>query len=229
MAKISIITSLYKSEKYLKKYFRALNKFDANADFEYEIILISNDCSKKEESIISQNLKKNIKFHKVSRESLYKTWNRGIELAEGDFITFWNVDDIRFPEAINPIFTNKNFDIFYFPFRYKRYINLFGLNFLVKNKIVHPSEYNKGKFLKEMHCGPFFVVKKSTFEKIGLFDSEFKISGDFEWCAKAAFNNLKFKKIDKIAGIFTNNGKTLSGSKNDLQKIENEIIYDRYR
>ena len=36
---------------------------------------------------------------KVPREGLYKSWNRGIKLAKGEYITIWNVDDIRYPES----------------------------------------------------------------------------------------------------------------------------------
>ena len=75
-----------------------------------------------------------------------------------------------------------------------------------------------------MHCGPFFMVKKDVFNKIGYFDSSFKIAGDFEWLTRAAKNNIKFTLGKNTAGIFTNDGTGLSGSKNKLQAEENNRI-----
>jgi hypothetical protein len=231
--KVSIITSLYRTEKLLPAFFENLATFSIKADFEFEIIFVLNDGTDMEKEIIEKKIGAyDAQLLEVDREPLYQSWNRGIEASKYDLITFWNADDTRFPEAISETIkksVQEDFDIAYFPFIYKRSISLLGIELPIFTKTIRPKSFDQKVFTREMHCGPFFIAKKEVFEKVGLFDTSFKISGDFEWCARASAYNLNLKKINTVAGVFTNNGKTLSGSKNSLQDKENEIVYARYR
>jgi GT2 family glycosyltransferase len=231
---ISIITSTYKSEQHLPTFLKALNKASQSledCDIEHEMLVLQNDPSDTELRLINKASKsnKNIIVIKRARESLYATWNFGVQKSKYDLITFWNVDDIRFTPAIKELL--KKIDatiptIAYFPFIYKRYIKILNIDFLVKRKVINPIEYDREKFSKEMHIGPFFAATKSAFQKNGMFDESFRIAGDFEWATRAVKNNLSFLKINKIAGIFKNNGFSLSGSKDERQLNENKRILE---
>ena len=231
---ISIITSLYNSNKYLNKYNKNIEKFSLHLKKEripHEFILIFNEPNTIELSYIKKierNRNIPIKILICPRETLYSSWNRGIKKSKYKNITFWNVDDVRFANAIIDGLQKikEGNEIIYFPFIYKRYINIFNFNLLIKLKIINPPEFQKKIFLQEMHIGPFFMVKKNVFEKIGYFDKSFRISGDFDWSVRATKENLNFKKSEEIAGIFTNNGATLSGQKSKLQESENRKILD---
>jgi hypothetical protein len=229
---ISIITSLYNSNTHLKKYIKHIEKFSMKLSqnkIEYEFIIIPNspnDFEKNKLKEIENNINIKSRIIVCERESLYATWNRGIGQAKYENITFWNVDDMRFANAVCDGLSkmNKGVDVVYFPFIYKRYIKILGLKILAKIKIVKPFNFKKELFTKGMYLGPFFMAKKSCFDKIGGFDESFKISGDFDWAVRAAKADLVFEKSDKLGGIFTNDGTTLSGSKNNLHKIENDRI-----
>ncbi len=230
---ISFITSLYKSEKYLKKYLLNIEHFSnhlkqKNIDFEF--IIISNDSGENEKIILNKFVSNN-KFTKlffVPRESLYASWNRGINLAQGEIIGFWNVDDKRYPEPIISalkLFSDGS-ELVYFPFIYKRYIRVLNYPLLVKRIIVKPPTFDKKIFTHEMHCGPFFMFTKKLFEQVGQFDEKFKIAGDFDWCVRAA-KITNFSLCDKVAGEFRNEGTSLSGSKNIIHQEENKFILDK--
>jgi GT2 family glycosyltransferase len=233
---ISLITSLYRSEKYLVNYLKRIDKFYSEVDkhgLQLEISIILNDPTNFElESInIFSSTRKWIKKEIVEREPLYATWNRGIRGAKYDIIGFWNVDDSRFSGALI-----KSVDLFkngaqlvYFPFKYKRYIKFFNSALLVKTKIIYPPESfndNKFRFISEMHCGPFFMFTRDLYDKTGSFDEQFKISGDFDWCARAARNG-NFSYCNEVAGEFSNMGDSLSGSKSLRQVVENNVVYKR--
>jgi len=232
---ITLITSLYKSEEYLKKYIRRIKK---NADFllknniDFEIVIISNDSTIDERQELEKfkNLNKWIKVFYVSREPLYASWNRGVELAKNEIIGFWNVDDVRYPEAVidGIRLIGEGTELVYFPFWYLRYIRLLGLRILVKKKLILPPPFNRKEFTRSMHCGPFFIFTKSLYKKVGPFDEQFKIAGDFDWCVRAA-KVTEFKLSKEIAGKFIKDGSGLSGRQsNSLQEVENNIIYKRY-
>lgn len=225
---LSIITSLYKSEVFLEKFISHAEKIHKELKerpIPFEHIIIANDISPFEEATLA---KKDDIFTiiKVPRETIYATWNRGIQVSTGEYITFWNVDDIRFVDAfIDGIHTLENgYDATYFPFIYRRYITFFTIPFLVKKVTINPPEYNKALFSKEMHAGPFFIATKRAFATVGLFDESYRIAGDYAWWSRLAKSDLHVIKTNTVAGVFTNNGKTLSGSKNKLQEEENKRV-----
>lgn len=228
---ISIITSIYKSDRHLKFYLKKVEYFKKNAkDLLFEIYVISNDPSIYEKEILEEFSKKHSFFRVtyVERETLYQSWNRGIEKTQYPIITFWNVDDIRSPNAVKDgINKIKNgSDIIYFPFIYKRYIRIFNIPILIKYKKIIPPEFDYSIFTHGMHCGPFFMFTKKAYEKVGIFNPTFKIAGDFDWCVRAAKSGLVFSKSQVEAGIFSNDGTTLSGSQNNLQCAENSRVLD---
>jgi hypothetical protein len=230
---ITFITSLYKSERYLKKYLKNASDLAETLlknGFDFEFIIISNDQSEAEKNILIpySNIPW-LRMIKVERETLYASWNRGIKEAKFPVCTFWNVDDIRFPEAtidgLKLIETGK--ELVYFPFTYKRYIKIFKLRLLVKKLLITPPQFNKQIFTSGMNCGPFFMFTKTLYKKVGPFDESFKIAGDFDWCVRAA-QITDFSLSEKNAGIFINEGTSLSGSKNKVQQDENDKIYKKY-
>lgn len=127
MKKITVLTSLYKCEKYLQGYFDWVRRID-NPE-EVEILLLHNAPTKAELDIMQQNISE-LPFvrHIIipELEGLYVTWNRGIRLAKGKYVCIWNVDDIRYPESLSlqAATLDENPDIlltycdFYYMFQY---------------------------------------------------------------------------------------------------------------
>lgn len=235
---ISIITSLYKSDKYLDVFSKHLENF-ANflikQGIAFELIAIANDPTEREKKFATDfQAKKWFKFVSVGREPLYATWNRGVELAGGEVIGFWNVDDVRYPEAIidaQSLFTHGA-ELVYFPFKICRYLKILGHYFLVYKKTVNAqipefTQANRKDFLYHMNCGPFFMFTKTLYAKVGPFDEQFKIAGDFDWCARAAKISEKFVKSKIVAGEFRVDGGGLSSGWSEKQRVENDTVYRR--
>lgn len=232
---ISIITSLYRSDAHIEKYAQRLQKCAEDlllAHVSFEVICIANDPTELEKRV-GDSLGKHpwFKFTPVPRESLYATWNRGISMARGEICTFWNVDDTRFSEAIIDgirLIEKDAAEIIYFPFIYKRYIRILGVPILAKRRVIMPAPFSKELFSKTMQSGPFFMFSKAASDKIGSFDATFRIAGDFEWNVRAATSDVRFARCESIAGIFTNDGRSLSGSRSSLQQDENRRISEKY-
>lgn len=227
---ITIITSLYNSEKYLPSFLENTKKIHTelkNKEIEFEHILISNQTNEIENKYLKEN-ENDFYIEKVELESIYKSWNRGINKSKFEYVTFWNVDDTRSSEAIidgiRKLGAGAN--LVYFPFIYKRYLNILNLNILVKKYKIDPPEFTKEEFTKKMHCGPHFIFNKKLISEIDTFDETFKIVGDFEWCSRAA-KQFEFSKSNVISGEFKSYGSGLSTkSKNanlkELKRINNE-------
>jgi len=229
--KLTIITSLYRSEKFLPSFLKEIKKVHCEMkgdNISFEHLLIFNDQTETEKRIISNYKNPNIKISNVPRENLYSTWNRGIRESKGDNICFWNVDDQRNSESIiDGISLLENDNLIYFPFIYIRYIKIFNIPLPVKIKKISPPEFNKEEFGQSMQCGPFFMFTRKFFEEVGEFNENFRIAGDFDWCIRASKIG-SFKKSKITGGTFINNGNSLSGSKDNRHIEENAKIYQEY-
>lgn len=168
----------------------------------------------------------------VPRETLYASWNRGIKTARGDAVCFWNVDDLRFGRAILSGLQDigAGADVVYFsfiallPHRYYESIQI------PKPQLVLSEAYSQRRSEEGMICGPFFMVRTKFFQDAGLFDEQFKVCGDYDWCVRAGRQGGNFLRNSSIAGLYIKNGKTLSGRKGDItHKVENEVVYRRYQ
>lgn len=93
MAKlVSIIIPVYNGEKYIKRCLKSA----VNQTYkDIEIIVLNDGSSDRSEEIINEIAKDDsrIRYYFHNNMGVGKTRNRGIELSEGDYITFLDADD----------------------------------------------------------------------------------------------------------------------------------------
>jgi glycosyltransferase involved in cell wall biosynthesis len=231
---ISIIISLYNSDRYINKLrgkLLRIAKLFNKKSLEFEIIIVFNDPNEKELKFI-EKLKKEawFKYIIVERETVFASWNRGLSIAKGEAIGFWNADDTRFADAIIDGFNfiKNGADLVYFPFHIVWVLRFGSIAVPVKYRYISPPTYSQQEFSSSMHCGPFFMISKKFYNRVGPFDEQFKISGDFDWCVRAAKISKKFVLSKKNAGIFNVDGRGLSSGVNPQLVAENKIICKRY-
>jgi len=194
-------------------------------------VVIANDPSDKEKEL--KNLFKNdtwFRYMEVPRESLYTSWNRGVEMANGEIIGFWNVDDVRNPEAVIEalrLFSNGAKVVFP-PFIIKWYLNFGKISLLVKIKKITPPKFDKIEYTRSMHGGPFFLFTKELYKKIGPFDEQFKIVSDFDWCIRAAKETDSIMIGKQLAGVFRVDGNGISSGGKLIHTVENNVIAVRH-
>jgi Glycosyl transferase family 2 len=133
---ISLITSLYRSKKFLPSYINNINnvvKKLLKKNIRCEIILVSNQPDESEIEFLNRlKIISYIKVIIVDRESLYSSWNRGIREASGSVIGFWNVDDKRYWRAIEDgvKLIQKGEELIYFPYLFSGWFKINRIKFL---------------------------------------------------------------------------------------------------
>jgi len=212
--KISIITSLYKGEKFIKGFLQDITRqtiFD-----QCELIIINANSPEHEEPIIREYMKKypNIIYKKLDYQlGLYATWNMGINMARGIYITNANVDDRLSAKcyAVHARFldANPSIDLVYS----NSFITTLVNDKFEKNLQKHPRvqlPFSPNNIKKS--CMPSFnpMWRKSMHDKHGLFDESFIIAGDWEMWIRAVKLGSVFKKINGFYGLFYNNHEGLS-------------------
>ncbi len=231
---ISIVLSLYNSGRYINKLFTRLSRVAKSLEAKgarFEIIIVFNNPTEKELKVIAKLKNKSwFRYIVVDRETVFASWNRGVRMAKGEVIAFWNADDTRFAGAIIDGYNliKNGADLVYFPFHILWVLRFGPMAVPVKYRHISPPAYNQQEFSRSMHCGPFFMISKEFYNRVGPFDEQFKISGDLDWCVRAAKLFGKFVLSKKNAGIFNVDGRGLSAGANPLMVAENQVIYKRH-
>ncbi len=175
--KISIITATYNSEKTVKDTIESVLS-QKHKDIEY--IIIDGDSNDSTVSIVKSYGNKITKFISEPDKGIYDAMNKGISLATGDIVGILNSDDIFFNDevlvSVNDVFKNTETDVLYGDIVY---VDKYDVGKVVRHWISR--ECKPKDMLKGWHPPhPSFFVKKSLYNKCGVFDLSFRISADFE-------------------------------------------------
>lgn len=227
MIKVSIITSLYDGEKYLNGFFENLSQI-SNIK-ETELLIIHNSPSITELSII-ENWKLEIPHFEhivVEREGLYRSWNRGIAAASGDYVAMWSVDDRRVPDSLEKQaqLLDENNDCMIVSGHYYKVFNYGDIKGYLKKDNVKYSRLNS---IPKFNNGCFLMWRKKIHSEIGYFDEQFKISGDREFWYRVT-KNYKAMTCERLLGYYLrDSNEGISKGKRDKGNIENQIIKFRH-
>lgn len=190
---VSIITGVYNGEKYLQETIESiLNQSYPNLEY----IIVDGESTDNTVEII-RRYEARFAFWKSEKDrGLYEAWNKALTAAKGEWICFVGSDDILYPDAI------KN---------YVDFINerqTLGLEYvsakieLVTNDLklmrVVGEAWNWNTFkvyMNTAHVGSFH--HKSLFQKYGVFDINYKITGDYEFLLRSG-KELKAGFMDKV-------------------------------
>ena len=210
---ISVVTGigpLEKYERFIPTYFENIQNQINFSNIEF--IIVYSEWSKYFDSYTNYD---NIKFIKEDqRLGIYNAWNIGIINSTAEYITNWNIDDLRF--EINSIIKydclNKNIDIdlvynYYIPIDEEER-NTVDLN--TKDYIRYPDNFHE-QVLSMCMAGPDPLWRKCFHLFYGLFNyKDYSIVGDWEMWIRMAVNGLKFKLIPHPLAVYVNHKDTAS-------------------
>jgi glycosyltransferase involved in cell wall biosynthesis len=227
MCRITVITSLFKCQPYLEGYFKAAAQI-VNKD-EIEILLIHNAPLEEELKIVNSylNTLTFIKHIIVEREGLYATWNRGIKMAKGKYITTWNVDDVRLPNSLLDQAAALDKDdkaaLAYGDFTI---VNSYGST---EGKTVNEPGFDvtNPTFQRQHHIGCFPMWRRSIHDRIGYFDEQFRLIADFDFQIRVA-KTFAMVKIDQPLGYYLEGTASNLSSNFLIQEKEHTVLHLRY-
>jgi len=197
----SIITVTYNSEKTLSETIESV----LNQNFkDFEYIIIDGFSSDRTVEIIKsyeEKFKKlEITFKWISEKDfgIYDAFNKGIKLTEGKWISFIGSDDQYLKNSLEDYSIsvkalNKNVDLVHSKVK------------VGESKIIG-EEWVWRRFRRKMniaHVGAFH--NSEYFKKHGIFNTSYKIAGDYEMLLRAKENLTTFW-INKITAIMGEGG-----------------------
>ena len=220
--KVSLITSMFKGEKYIRKF---LDNITSQTIFEHCELLVIDAVSPEDEfPIIEEYMRRfpNIKYNRLEEDpGIYGVWNIGAKMATGKYLTNTNLDDIRSLDQIEVIVNclekNPHIDLAYS----KSYVTSIGNEALENNssggKTYPIIDFSREAMIKCLPgCMP--VWRKTMHDKAGYFDESFRYAGDHEMWLRAVRHGSEFKRVRGAHGLYYMNPGGLSTSEANIVK-----------
>lgn len=207
--KFSIITVVYNGEKTIKRTIESVLQQEYT-DYEYLIIDgLSKDSTVSIASSYIEQFAGRLKIYSEKDHGIYDAMNKGIKKAKGQYVWLINADDYAEPDALMKIaqYYDSHPDK-------KESILCGGINLVdansynvIKKTYVDKNQIdNKVRKLKMPVSHPSTIVPNVVYERVGLYDSNYYISGDIDFILRCYYNYEDFVCPSIILSNMTDGG-----------------------
>lgn len=215
---ISIITVCLNSADTIERAISSLLE-QTNCNFEHIVVdgVSKDDTVQIVKKYADEYARKNIKLRIVSEpdEGLYDAMNKGIDMAEGEFVGILNADDYYEKDTVDIVTRavegNKDIDI------------VMGACSTVNGEKSSIRYAKEGRFItsRNFNHGAMFV-RKACYMEIGKYANDKNYYDDFMWYIKAIKNNKRFLIVNDVLYNFTYGGMS---TKKSLKETFRRIKY----
>ena len=217
----TIITATYNSQQTISRTLNSLLN-QTFSDFEY--LIIDGNSNDRTLDILkayeTKFLEKKIAFKWISEpdSGIYDAWNKGLNLAKGEWISFLGSDDYYLEDALENYYTlvsnnKKPLDWIYSNVLFSESEN----NKRLLDAVWNWENFKRNTSITPAHVGSFH--NRSFFSKYGTYDTSYKIAGDYEILLRPK-NQLKTAKIEKTTAVMDAGGV----SNNMIKKVFKETL-----
>jgi glycosyltransferase involved in cell wall biosynthesis len=195
--KVSIITVCYNSEKYIRSAIESvLNQ--TYKDIQYIVIDgMSNDNTISIVRSYESAFNGRMRWVSEKDKGIYDAMNKGILMSTGDLIAILNSDDIyidnKIIEDVVEQLQKNDVDTIYGNIEFVEAENTGQIKRIWKSSTFFLNSFRKGWHPPH----PAFFVKKSVYNKYGVFDTSIDVSADFELM-------LRFLERYKVSTVYIN-------------------------
>ena len=237
--KISLITSVFKADDYIEQLMEDVTRqtiFEEKCEW---VILNANpEGHNTEEEIIKKYMEKypnNIVYKRLEEDpGIYETWNIGIKMSTGEFVTNVNCDDRRAPWGLEKqaasLVVNPDVDLVYNDSYITHEPNIMWESVKPDSQRYNFEEFSKDAMIRGNlpHNNPMW--RKSLHEANGYFDAKYRSAGDWEFFLRCTFAGSKFKKINEPLGVYYFNptGMSTNVEHNSWKREEEKEIFKKY-
>lgn len=217
MTLISIITINYNNASGLQK---TIDSVVSQSFQDFEFIVVDGNSTDKSVDVIKQHTRVN-EWVSEKDNGIYDAQNKGVLKAKGQYLLFLNSGDI----LVNNQILQKVSTVL-----------LGGKSFYYGNLILEKNSVKENHFaLKEIDMDfmlnstfwhPCVFIKSDLFKSFGLYNTSFKIAGDYEFFIRCLLKpNISTEYINEFITEFDGDGISNDASQTDLQNKERELAW----
>ncbi len=208
LSKFTIITPVLNGRNNIEQ---TINSVLSQSFPKIEYIIIDGGSTDGTLEIVKKYENKIAKWISEPDDGISDAFNKGIKLSKGEIIGIINSDDWLEPDAIEKIvekFNSENPDIICGAVRF--WLNEREVNFS------YPDLKGLDRETSIHHSSVF--IKKSAYEKYGLYDNRYSYAMDYELLLRMKMNGAEFLLINDILSNRRLEGKSYISRKSALQE-----------
>ena len=213
--KVSVITVVYNGEKTIAE---AINSVLSQDYDNIEYIIVDGASKDGTMSIVNQFGNKISKVVSEPDKGLYDAMNKGLALATGDVIGILNADDLYANNQVVSAIVST--------FEQNQELDAVSSDVAIykEENFSRPWRYYAAKSFRlwQFRLGiqpphPGFFVKRTVYEKYGNFDTQYRISADFDLLLRFLYiHKTKTKYIDLLSVKMRDGGLSSQGLKSKI-------------
>lgn len=213
--KITVITVCYNSAKTIGNTLRSV-RMQTHKDIEY--IVVDGGSTDNTLMVVAAEGSNVTRLVSEKDNGIYDAMNKGIRIATGDFVAFLNADDF-YKDAdvlaeVALVMQTEQLDALYGDVEFFRPGQ--------QNVVIR--RYNSRRFTTDrlgwgwMPAHPALFVRRALFERYGMFRTDYRIAGDFEFIARVFKHpELRHRHLPKPLVCMQMGGVSTSGWRATLQ------------
>ena len=202
MTKISIITVVYNSEKYIRRTIESIVGQDYPG---VEYIVIDGKSKDTTMQIVNEYRDRIAVVLSEPDKGLYDAMNKGLRLATGSYVLYINSGDtLSLPTLLSDIFNNvpADSDVIYGDTQ----ITDEEGNILHNRRHRPPEQLSWRAYKRGMLvCHQSFIAKRTLCNE---YDTQYRYAADFDWCLNILLKSRVVTNYGKDISLFMDGGQT---------------------
>lgn len=212
--KISVITAVFNAAGTIEETLLSVAQ-QTHPDVEH--IVVDGASSDATVEIIARHRDKLTRFVSEPDRGIYDAMNKGLALASGQVVGFLNADDLYASKDVLSrvvgIMERESLDALFGDVEF----------FRPKDPTRTVRRYRSARFSPDqialgwMPAHPALFLRRRVYESYGLFRTDYRIAGDFEYCARIFHSNsLVYRSLPETLVRMRTGGISTSGWRNTL-------------
>ena len=202
MTKISIITVVYNSERFIRRTIESIVGQDYPA---IEYIIIDGKSKDSTMEIVNEYRDRIAVVVSEPDKGLYDAMNKGLRLATGDYVLYINSGDaLASPTLLTDIFCNTpaDSDVIYGD----THITDEDGNIIHSRRHRPPEKLSWKDFRRGMLvCHQSFIARRTLCSE---YDTNYRYAADYDWCLKVLLKSKVITNYGKEISLFMDGGQT---------------------
>ena len=197
---VSVVIPVFNGERFLRD---AVESVLAQQHAPVEIIIVD-DGSTDGTADVARSLPERVRYLHQANQGPAAARNRGIELAQGSLIAFADADDLwpidKFELQLPCLIRDPKIDIVLGRIQ----------QVLLSESIDGPNQAQEPAFSVNLGSA---VIRKSVFERVGLFDETMRYSEDVDWFMRAREGGASIVTIDAVTLFYRQHEQNMTRGK----------------
>lgn len=197
--KISIIVVTFNAERHIEQTLQSI--FSQDID-DYELIIVDGKSDDNTLELVKKYQNSKMVIISEPDYGIYDAMNKGIRIASGDVIAFMNAGDAYYEKIVPDVLELFTDDVDIIVGKAMRTIN--GIEMGVLFDIQKEDLWQV--HVSNIFCHQAMFIRKSMFDKFGLYNYEYPILADYDWNITAFDGGAKIRLLDRFVALYDISG-----------------------